>query len=378
MKLFFKILFFIWISFTSCKKEGQQNRSGATIKNNQIQYASGLAITKHDGFSIITVSNPWPDATEKFTYVLKEKQVNLPDSLKSNPIIEVPLQNIVVTSTTTIPFLEILEVEKKLIAFPQTDYISSSKTRKRIAAGFVKNIGQNESLNLEQLLDLAPDLIVTFGINNQNQVLNQLKKNGLKVMIQADWMEQSPLGKAEWIKLYGVLFGKEKQAEIYFNKLVKRYQNAQKLAQSAHTKPSVLYGSMYQDRWFLAKGNSWAAQFIKDAHASYLWANEKGTGATGLPFEKVVEKAKNAQFWITTGAYSSTSLLLQSNSNYGIFDAIKTKSVYTFESKIGATGGVVFYELSPSNPDLVLKDYIKIFHPELLPNYKLTFAKKLD
>ncbi len=378
MKLSIKTFFLIFILFASCQKSKQQNRTIASIENNQIQYASALSIAKYDGFSIITVSNPWPDAVQKFTYILKEKQANLPDSLKSKPSIVVPLQNIVVTSTTTIPFLEILEVEKKLIAFPQTDYISSPKTRKLIKAGFVKNVGQNESLNIEQLIDLNPNLIVTFGINNQNPTLNQLEKSGLKVMIQADWMEQSPLGKAEWIKLYGALFGKEKQADVYFDNLVKRYQVAQKLAQSAQVKPTVLYGSLYQDRWFLPKGNSWAAQFMKDAHANYLWANEKGTGATGLPFEKVVEKAKNAQFWITTGAHPSTTALLQSNPNYGVFDAVKTKSVYSFESKIGATGGVIFYELSPSNPDLVLKDYIKIFHPELLPDYQFTFAKKLD
>ncbi len=378
MKLFIITFFLIFILFTSCKKRNQQNDKVVTIENNQIQYASGLSIAKYGGFSIITVSNPWPDTNQKFTYIFKKKHAHLPDSLKSKPSIVVPLQNIVVTSTTTIPFLEILEVEKKLIGFPQTDYISSPKTRKRIAAGFVKNVGQNESLNIEQLIDLNPNLIVTFGINNQNLALNQLEKSGLKVMIQADWMEQSPLGKAEWIKLYGILFGKEKQANAYFNNLVKRYQVAKKLAESAQTRPTVLYGSLYQDRWFLANGNSWAAQFMKDARANYLWANEKGTGATGLSFEKVVEKAKNAQFWITTGTYSSTVTLLQSNPNYSIFDAVKTKSVYSFESKIGPTGGVIFYELSPSNPDLVLKDYIKIFHPDLLPGYKFTFAKKLD
>jgi iron complex transport system substrate-binding protein len=135
---------------------------------------------------------------------------------------------------------------------------------------------------------------------------------------------------------------------------------------------------MYQDQWYVAKGNSWVAQFLKDAKANYLWSNVEGTGSLGLSFEKILEKAKSANYWIATGSFKSLAELNDSNPHYKQFDAFKTKNIYTFESKLGATGGTIFYELSPSRPDLVLKDYIKIFHPELLPNYNFTFAQKLN
>ncbi|WP_144892964.1 ABC transporter substrate-binding protein [Flavobacterium tiangeerense] len=373
-----RTLFIVMISiFIGCNKKETTTAIDSTTAANSIEYASGLAIHKYKGFSIVTVSNPWPEAKKKFTYVLREKNSIVPDSLKKHPVIQVPLQSIVVTSTTIIPFLEMLQVEQKLTGFPHTNYISSVKTRKRIDAGLVKNLGQNEKLNVEQLIELEPNLIVSFGIDNNNPTLDNLQKSGLKVLIQADWMEQTPLGKAEWLKLYGALFGKEKEAKNIFDTIVKNYKEAQQLVAQKKSTSTVLYGSMYQEQWYIARGNSWVAQFMMDAKANYLWADIKGTGSLSLPFEKILEKARTAKYWIATGSFNTNKEFENSNPHYNQFDALKAKNVYTFESKVGPTGGTVYYELATSRPDLVLKDYIKIFHPELLPNYTFTFAEKL-
>ncbi len=374
-KMIFIASFFI---LTGCKK----NENTATVKTenskNSIEYASGLSIVKYDTYSVVTVSNPWPNANKDFKYILKEKDAKVPDSLQAYTSIQVPLTSVVVTSTTNIPFLEMLEVESKLVGFPHTDYISSEKTRALIDKGSVKNVGQNEKLNIEQLIELSPDLIVTFGVDNNNPMLDNLKKSGLNVLIQGDWMEQSPLGKAEWIKLYGALFGKEEQAKELFDKIVESYNQAKKLVADKPSTSKVLYGTMYEDVWYVAKGNSWVAQFMKDAQANYLWADLKGSGSEGLSFEKVLDKAKNANIWIASGSFKNLEELQKANPHYGEFDAFKNKSVYNFEGKLGATGGTVYYELAPSRPDLVLKDYIKIFHPDLLSSYEFTFASKLN
>ncbi|MDX6189881.1 ABC transporter substrate-binding protein [Flavobacterium sp. Fl-318] len=374
-KFIFVFSFFLLVG---CKKNENTESVKSEIAKNSIEYASGLSIVKHEGYSVVTVSNPWPNANKNYTYILKEKTAEVPDSLQSYPAIKVPLESVVVTSTTNIPFLEMLEVENKLVGFPHTDYVSSEKTRALIDKGAVKNVGQNEKLNIEQLIELTPDLIVTFGVDNNNPMLDNLKKSGLNVFIQADWMEQSPLGKAEWIKLYGALFGKEEKAKELFDKIVLSYNQAKKLVAGKKAASTVLYGSMYEDTWYVAKGNSWVAEFMKDAQANYLWADLKGTGSEGLSFEKVLVKAKTANFWIATGAVKNLEELGKNNPHYTEFDAFKNKNVYNFESKLGATGGTIYYELSPSRPDLVLKDYIKIFHPDLLPGYEFTFAAKLN
>jgi len=376
---FYKVLLIsVIFSFIGCQKNEKKALATDATTTNSIQFAKSLAIQKHEGFTVVTVSNPWPDAVKNFTYVLKEKNGVVPDSLKKYTQINVPLQSIVVSSTTNIPFLEMLGVEKSLVGFPHTDYVSSEKTRALIDAGKVKNVGQNEKLNIEQLIDLNPNLIVTFGIDNNNPTIENLQKSGLNVLIQADWMEQSPLGKAEWLKLYGVLFGKEKEANQLFENIVKEYHNAIQLVDNQKPTSTVLYGSMYQDQWFVARGSSWVAQFMKDAKANYLWAALEGTGSLGLSFENILDKAKTANFWIATGSFKSLAELEKANPHYSQFDAFANKNIYTFEGKLGATGGTIFYELSPARPDLVLKDYIKIFHPELLPDYTFTFAKKLN
>ncbi|MES2811409.1 MAG: ABC transporter substrate-binding protein [Bacteroidota bacterium] len=375
---YYKFLFIAFFALiTGCTKNEKNNSLKNTKTENTIQFANGLSIYKYDGYSVVKVTNPWPEANKDFIYVLKEKNAVIPDSLQKHTTIQVPLQSIVVTSTTNVPFLEMLGVENKLVGFPHTDYISSVKTRALIDKGFVKNVGQNERLNMEKLIDLSPELIVTFGVDNNNPMIKNLEKSGLKVMIQGDWMEQSPLGKAEWIKLYAALFGKEKEAKLLFDDIVKEYQQALVSVKERKASATVLYGNMYQDQWFVAKGNSWVAQFLKDAKSNYLWADVEGTGSSGLTFENVLEKAKNADIWIAAGTFKTLDELSSSNPHYSQFDAFGKKKVYTFESKLGAKGGTIYYELAPSRPDLVLKDYIKIFHPDLLPDYTLTFAEKL-
>ena len=217
MKFTFRLILFVFSfsTFFGCKKSENGSVKESPNLKNAIEYASGLSINTYEGYSVVTVSNPWPEANKNFTYLLKEKNASIPDSLQKYTTISVPLESIVVTSTTNIPFLEMLGVEKSLVGFPHTDYVSSKKTRKLIDAGAVKNIGQNEKLNVEQLIELAPNLIITFGIDNNNPMIDNLQKSGLNVLIQADWMEQTPLGKAEWIKLYGALFKKEKKPKCF-------------------------------------------------------------------------------------------------------------------------------------------------------------------
>lgn len=371
------LYFLVFLAFIQCKQETKKETPIAS-SNNSIHYAKGLEIYKHQGFSIVKITNPWPDAKENFTYILQEKNGIIPDSLKQFTVIPIPIKSIVVTSTTHIPALELLGVENTLVGFPNTDYISSEKTRKRIDAGKVREVGINENLNTEVLIDIKPDAIVSFGLNSSNPTLDNLQKSGLKVMLNGDWTEQSPLGKAEWIKFFGALYGLDSKADAIFAKIEKDYNATLALAQKATSKPTVLCGAMYQDQWYVPQGESWAALFLKDAQSQYLWADTKGTGSLPVPFETILEKAQNADFWIAPGDFSSLKEMSDSNPHYNQFASFKNKKVYSYSLNKGAKGGIVYFELASSRPDWVLKDFIKIFHPELLPNHKLFFFQKLE
>ena len=378
MKVIFKLtlLLFVLTTCTQCK----QNKSSIIEKSSdttQIQYAKGFLIDNYKGYSIITVKNPWPKATKTYRYILKEKNGIIPDSLQQNPIITVPIKSIVVTSTTHIPSLEMLGEEKSLVGFPNLNYISSEKVRVRIDAKKVKELGNNHDLNTEVILELQPNVIIGYGINNNNPTLDNLQKSGLNVMLNGDWNEETSLGKAEWIKFFGALYGKQKEANIIFNKIKTAYIKTIEIAKKATSKPTVLVGDMFEDKWYLPKGTSWGSQLLKEANADYLWSDTKGTGSLSLSFETVLEKAQNATVWITSGQFSSLKAMADANPHYKQFSAFQQKNVYTFTRKKGKKGGVLYYELAPNRPDIVLNDIVKIMHPELLPNYELYFFEKL-
>jgi iron complex transport system substrate-binding protein len=368
-------LFFI---LSGCKQINEKNSALFSASANSVKYAKGLEIYKYDGYSIMKITKPWPEATTGFTYVLKEKNGIVPDSLNKFPVISVPIQSIVVTSTTHIPSLEMLGVENTLVGFPSTNFISSAKTRKRIDAGKVREVGNNESLNTEILIDMKPDVIVSFGINNSNPTIDNLQKSGLNVLINGDWTEQSPLGKAEWIKFFGALYGLDAKANALFTTIENDYKNALALTEKTTQKPTVLSGAMFQDQWYVPQGESWVSVFLNDAQSNYLWKDSKGFGSLSLPFETILDKAQNATFWIAPGDFSSLKQMSDSNPHYAEFSSFKNKKVYSYAINKGAKGGIVYFELASARPDLVLKDLIKIFHPELLPNYKPFFFQKLE
>ena len=375
---FFKIaIVLILISFVQCKENKDEALISESKIQNEILYAKGFSLFKQNGFSILKVNDPWPKANKNYTYILKEKDGIIPDSLTQFTIIDVPIKTIIVTSTTHIPSLEMLGVENSLVGFPHLDYISSEKIRARIYTKKVKELGDNHDLNTEFIIDLAPSVLIGYGIDNKNPTLDNLEKNGLKVVYNGDWNEESPLGKAEWIKFFGALYGLEDKSDELFSAIEKDYKKTFALAKKTNSKPTIMAGAMFEDQWYLPKGNSWGCSFLNDANASYLWNNTSGAGSLSLSFEKVLEKAKNADFWIGPGQFSSLKEMEETNKHYTQFKAFQDKKIYSYSTRKGKTGGVIFYELAPNRPDLVLKDLVKILHPELLPTYELTFFEQL-
>ena len=304
--------------------------------------------------------------------------INISVPFEADAIIPIPVERIIVTSTTHIPALEALGVEHTLVGFPETRYISSPKTRRCIDQGKVAELGANESLNTEISISLDPDLVVGFGIDNQNKAYRSIESTGIPVVYNGDWTEESPLGKAEWIKFFAPFFELESKADSIFNSIEANYLASVKLAKSAQKQPSVLSGALYKDIWYLPAGESWAAQFIKDANADYLWGHTKGTGSLSLSLETVLTQADNAEFWISPSQYSTYYEMEKANDHYLIFNAFKKRNIYTFARTRGETGGLLYYELAPNRPDIVLRDLIHIFHPQLLPDYQLYFFKPLE
>ena len=226
---------------------------------------------------------------------------------------------------------------------------------------------------------MQPDLVLGYSVSTADKSLEIIKKSGIPVIYNGDWLEETPLGRAEWIRFFGVLYDKQKMADSIFKTIETAYLEVKQLALKTSEKPTILSGAvMSKDIWNLPGGESFVAQFLADANLDYLWKNSKGKGSLSLSFESVFERAKEADFWIAPGHFSSKTEMLEHNKLYAEFKAFKKDNIYTSTLKKGKTGGVIYYELAPTRPDLVLKDLIKIAHPELLPNYELTFFEKMN
>jgi len=375
--IFLPILNLFLLLFISCKTEKKEQKPLINnVTNKMVRYAKGFDIQYKNGAEKLIIKTPYPNAKEQFEYhIIKNKNKQ---SKSSKNTILVPIQKLVVTSTTHLPMIEMLNAENTLIGFPHTKYVSSKKIRTLIESGHIKELGKENSINTEILLDIQPELVVGFSMGKTNKALKTIEQAGIPVILNGDWLEETPLGRAEWIQFFGVLFNKEKQADSIFYSIENNYLAAKKIAKKAKNIPTVLSGAiMSKDIWNLPAGNSFVAQFLADANLNYLWKDSKGKGSLSLSFESVFDKGKEADFWIAPGYFTSKEQLLKSNPHYAEFKAFKNDNIYSPTIKKGKTGGAIYFELAPTRPDLVLKDLIKITHPELLPNYKLVFFEKL-
>lgn len=375
-------IFCLIICFLACKQKEKVELPTLSSPVSTISYSKGFTIKKlNNGVTIITITSPWPGAHSDFTYALIPKNLLATITLNKDEydaIVAVPVERMVLTSTTHIPALEALGVEDKLVGFPQTKYISSEKTRKRIDAGLVKELGSNEAINTEMVIALNPDVVIGFAVDGQNKAYETLRLSNIPVVYNGDWTEETPLGKAEWIKFFAPFFNQEAMADRIFEKIERSYNEAKALAKTAKEFPTVLEGALYKDVWYQPGGKSWAARFLEDANANYLWKKTTETGSISLSWESVLETAQNADFWIGPAQFTSYESMSQASPHYKQFNAFKKKRVFTFAATKGPTGGLLYYELAPHRPDLVLKDLISILHPDLLPKHQPVFFKPLE
>jgi len=376
MKYFILIHLPLLILFAGCNQKSINKIEGAKEIENSIKYAKNIEVYEYFEYTQLLIKNQLNNQHQSYFLVDKNKPV--PKILNGEKIIKTPINNIVVTSTTHVAMLELLNLQDNLMAFPQTHFISSEKTRERITKGIVKELGNVQQMNTEILLTIKPDVIVSFEITGTNKVLKELERKGYSIIVNNDWLEETPLGRAEWLLLYGYLFNKKMKALQIFNSIENNYNKAKMIAAKAVQKPKVLSGIIFNDVWNMPAGNSFEAALLKDANTHYIWSETDGTGSLLLNVETVIEKGQQADFWINPGSYTSYSDLSQSNKIYTHLKPFTNKQIYSYAHLRGVTGGYKYFETAPTRPDLVLKDLIKIAHPELMRHYDFTFYKKLE
>lgn len=369
----------IVIIFAACetKTDSRQSASNDTVAV-KLKYAEGFKVSRMGKVRLVEVTYPYQGATSGYSYLLVPKGEQVPAHNASTKVVMTPISSIVCTSTTHIPLLDYLDETDKLVGFPTTDYISSQKMRKRIDEGKVEELGVDKGLNLEKLAMLKPSMVMGYTMTGDYGQYKKMEDLGVSVVMNAEYLEKHPLGRAEWIKYMALFFDKEEQADSVFNAIEKNYNETLARVKVKSTKPTVLSGIVYGDAWFLPGGQNYAAKLLRDAGCDYLWDDDKSNGYLELSFESVYEKAHDADLWIGVATMKSLQELKNTDHRYAKFRPFQQKQVYTYDARKGAKGGSEFLELGYLRPDLILNDLVKIAHPELLPDHELFFHKKLD
>lgn len=344
-----------------------------------LTHTDGFAVKYHNSYKVVTVAMPWPGAEEAQQYVLVQCGAPTPEGVDTAQVIEVPVQSIATMSTTYLPFLDAYGVLDRLVAVDDVTYVNNPTVLAMAEAGDLAQIGYGAGVNVEQLLDLAPDVVMTYGSGAPEYDAHPVLLNaGLQVVLNAEWLADSPLARAEWGKFIALFFNKEAAAETFFAETVTRYDDLTAQAAAVENKPTVFTDSEYQGTWYVAGGQSFTAQLLADAGAEYLWADNESTASIPLAFETVFDVAANADDWINVGFVNSLAEMQGADERYTEFAAFQQGNVWNNNKRQNANGGNDYYESAVAHPDDVLADLIAIFHPELLPDHAFVYYQPLQ
>jgi len=343
-----------------------------------IEYANNFAIKKANNYTILEVLNPWQGADNvKYIYYLSnKKEDNLDNNLK---YIQTPIKKAVCLSTTHIGFLDLLDKTNTIIGVSGANFIYNPKIQKRIASNKILDVGYEQNLNIELIISLKPDVVFVFGVQGSiANKISELEKLGISVVIVAEYLEEDPLGKAEWIKFFAEFYEQEEFAKTSFNEIVKEYNNLSQIADTIKDKTGVLVNIPYQGVWYIPGGNSYFAKLINDAGGNYLWKENSKNESYPISFESVFVKQKDADILINPSSVSSVEELLQVETRLSNFNCIKNKEVYNNNLRTNISGGNDFWESAVVNPHIVLKDLITIFYPGVFDADSLFYYQKLN
>jgi iron complex transport system substrate-binding protein len=358
-------------TLASCGKTAKTEQPHDTLR---MEFSRLLHIEQRDGYTLVTMTDPWADNAILHQYALVPQEAEEPADLPDETtVIRVPLRRMCVSTAVHTSLFKQLNALGNVGSVCDANYIMDSTLLRQIASGKIRNAGSSMNPNTERIVQLNTDAILMSPFKGTSYGV--IEKIGIPIVECADYMETSALGRAEWIKFYGMLVGKGQEAEALFNEIRDRYLSLKHLTDSVKQRPKLLVDMMNARTWYLPGGNSIYGELFADAGADYSIGDKTLSGTQSLSLEKVMATALDADVWIIKYGQSNDltySSLNRESSAYGKFRAFKTHNVYGCN-----TTKVPFYDEAPFRPDLLIADMIKIFHPQLLPNHKLKFYSPL-
>ncbi|MDR2653417.1 MAG: ABC transporter substrate-binding protein [Prevotellaceae bacterium] len=324
----------------------------------------------------LIVHNPWQGSQNvKFTYTLTNNKNDAVHTVK------IPVERVICLSSTHVAFIDFIGKADKIIGVSGTGYISNENIRRRIASNQIVDVGYENYLSYEVIAALKPDVIFAYGVDGElGKTEAKLNEMGIKLVYIGEYLEETPLAKAEWLVAIAAFFDEEEKAIEKLKTVETEYNQLKQLAENVTDKPKVLINAPYRDVWYLPATKSTAINLLKDAGGEYIFESETQNSKDSNPtnIEYVYAKALDADVWINQNNETSLRQLQSLDNRLTNIPAFKNGNVYNNNKRLNPHGGNDFWESGIVNPQIILKDLIRIFHPELLPEHQLFYYQKLE
>lgn len=369
------LLLTVAILLLGCTNKKTEEKKVTQNQVDTLMYAEGFTINKTDSLTTVKVLDVVNGGKTVATYYLvKDSNVNVPaDGVK----VKIPVRSIASASVTHLEFLRLLGEIVSVKGFCTPTLAYNATVLENFENGKIVDLGDALKINIEKTLALHPDMLMASSQSQADANIQRIAKFNIPVVYNNEWMEQTPLGRAEWIKFIAEFYDKSELADSIFMDIVARYNKVKSKVGNVIQKPTILSGANFRGTWYMPGGKSYVAKFYKDAGASYFYENNEESGSLSLDLETVLKNFSKADYWLFCN-FKSMDEMMKEDKKYGLFEAVKQRNVYSFDKKQLPSAANDYWESGIARPDLVLADIAAIVHPELFSDYELVYAKKVE
>jgi iron complex transport system substrate-binding protein len=345
-----------------------------------VRYAKGFTM-KSDGKNVlITIVNPWQNASNvEYSYLLSDTLQKSGISDGNHSFIKTPVSRVVCLSTTHIGFIGFLRESASIAGVSGRNFVATEELQERIRQDQLPDVGYDENLNYELILKLKPDVVFAYGVSGSiTNTVRKLNEMGIPTILIAEYLEEEPMAKMEWVKVFAALYDRSSMANEKFDSADRKYQRLRLLAEGVKNKPAVLLGLPWRGNWFISGGKSYVARLVQDAGGEYIFSHLDFKDSRPMALEQVYERALGADFWLNAGDALGKKDLFSVDDRFRNLPCIKRDQVYNNNNRLTRGGGNDIFESGVTEPEIILSDLIYILHPQLLPSHQLKYYRKLQ
>lgn len=342
-------------------------------------YAKGYELAYYGDNTVLTVRNPWQGARDvSMDLFLSRNGAEPPDGFTGRTI-SVPVRKTVCLSSSHVAFLDALGCIGTVRGVSGAKFITSDSIRAGYDAGLIADLGYDANMNYERLAAMQPDIIFIYGVAGENSRLtDKLDELNLPYLYIGDYLEYSPLGKTEWIKVFGELTGRRNEASRLLERIAARYDSIRMRASEAEVRPKVMLNAPYRDTWFVPGDRSYMVTLIRDAGGSYACEGVDSEISRPLSGEAAYVALEASDIWLNPNMAASVADLKGENPKFTEVRAVRHGRVWNCNRRSTPQGGSDFWESGAVRADVVLADMFHIFHPEESPGYRPYYFKCLE